>query len=186
MIKMFCSYNGTCFCTSATFCSLPVVCPSLAFLRARGRESHRPGELYMCGVFWIWIGSAGVLIQEALDDWMPNLKASFLVDWHAANIVWQLRVVMRCQFISTKLISKKTITSILSLSSEVLEMGFWLSQVFSMDLLSAQESSCLFSPSNGVHSSNPMSDKSLGVLVFWALFIYLLLSGSSLCYVFTK
>lgn len=36
MIKMFCSYNGICFCTSATFCSLTMGCPSLIFLGARG------------------------------------------------------------------------------------------------------------------------------------------------------
>lgn len=47
---MFYSYNGICFCT---FFSLLVGYPSLALLRAKGRESHHPGELYMCGVLWI-------------------------------------------------------------------------------------------------------------------------------------
>lgn len=145
---MFCSYNGICFCTSTTFCSLPMACPLLVFLRARGRESHRPAELCMCRLFWIWIASAGVLIQEALGDQVPDLNASFLVDWCAANIVRQLGVVMWCQFIPTKLISKKTLTSILSLSSEVLEVGFWVSWIFGKDLFSAQESSWLCSPSN--------------------------------------
>lgn len=148
MIKMFCSYNGICFCTSATFCSLPMGCPLLVFLGARGREAHHPGELHMCGVFWIWVASAGALIQEALGDQVPNVDAAFLVDWYAANIAWQLRVVMWCQFILTKLISKETITRMLSLSSEMLEVGFWLSQVFSKDLVSAQDPSWLCSPSN--------------------------------------
>lgn len=55
-------------------------CPSLVFLGARGREAHHPGELHMCGVFWIWIASAGVLKQEAPDDQVPNVNAAFLVD----------------------------------------------------------------------------------------------------------
>lgn len=159
---MFCSYNGICFCISATFCSLPMGCPLLVFLRARGRESHRPGELCMCRLFWIWIASAGVLIQEALGDQVPDLNASFLVDGCAANIVWQLGVVMWCQFISTKLISKKTLTSILSLSQRCWKWGSdchgFLVRIF---FLHRNLPDCVVLPTR-----TPMTEKSPIVLVF--------------------
>lgn len=110
-------WEGICFCTSATFCSLgmglkdlhfPKVykqqhvlsstvqlcwrcCPSLVFLRAGGREAQYPGELCMCD-FWIWIAPAGVFIQEASDDHMPNVNASYLVDWDETyNMQWILQ-----------------------------------------------------------------------------------------------
>lgn len=122
-------------------------CPSLVFLGARGREAHHPGELHMCGVFWIWIASAGVLIQEAPDDQVPNVNAAFLVDWYAANTAWQLRLVMWCQFILTKLISKETITSMLSLSWDF-GSGVLTVTGFSKDLVSARDPSWPYGPSN--------------------------------------